>query len=404
MKKIIIYTMLFVAMANSVLAQISSFKPVDKNPSKAWEFGLGGSVFQFNRTSFSNFSQLETGYVFDLKLEQALFGGNLYVARELNDHFYLDLQGTVGTTGSRSNDYNKNKWLYMAGLGLQWRLGEYFGSKHIDPYLRAGINYMHKEFNILYAGTEGLDDQQMKWILNNIYNKEGADRTDLMPVSLGAGLNLWLNDRWGIGIQGDYLLMPYNNVANSLQGTVRVMYRLGGESKKTQPTIQYVDRIVEKRVEVPVPAEPVAPVETEKTAENPVTIIKEVEKILTLENVYFAFDKADLKPESNKTLDEVAEVLKHDTLKRYLITGYTDSQGSADYNLKLSTRRAEAVMVALIKRGVPSFMLKARGVGSKIAYAKPSEPDEIRYGDRKMTIEPISNRMYWDYLPETSFY
>ena len=401
MKKIIIYMVLFVAMANSAIAQTSDVKPADKNSSKAWEFGLGGSVFQFSRTSFSNFSQLETGYVFDLKLEQALFGGNLYVARELNDHFYLDLQGTIGTTGNKSDDYNRNKWLYMAGLGLQWRLGEYFGSKHIDPYLRAGINYMHKEFNILYAGTEGLDDQQMKWILNNIYNKEGDDRTDLMPVSLGAGLNMWLNDRWGIGIQGDYLLMPYNNVANSLQGTLRIMYRLGGKSKKTQPTIQYVDRIVEKRVEVQVPVqtEPAVPVETEKVAEKPVTIIKEVEKLLTLENIYFAFDKADLDPESNKTLDDLANVLKQDTLKRYLIIGYTDSKGSDDYNLKLSSRRAQAVVEALIERGVPSVMLKARGVGSKIAYAKPSDPDEIRYGDRKMTIEPISNKAYWDYLP-----
>jgi len=314
---------------------------------------------------------------------------------------YLDLQGTIGTTGKRSGNNHQADWLYMAGLGLQWRFGEYFGSKHIDPYLRAGINYMHKEFEIAYAGTEGLDDQQMQWILNNIYNKEGADKTDLTPVSLGAGLNMWLNDRWGIGIQGDYLLMPYKNVANSLQGTVRVMYRLGGKSKKEQPTVQYVDRIVEveKRIEVPAKTEAPVPPETGKTAETPVTIVKEVEKLLMLDNIYFDFDKADLKPESNKTLDKLAEILKQDTQNRYLITGYTDSRGSEEHNLNLSSRRAEAVVKALIERGVPANMLKARGVGKKIAYAKPSEPDEIRYGDRKMTIELISNKAYWDYLP-----
>ena len=388
--------MLFVAIAHHAIAQTSDVSLADKLPSKAWEFGLGGSVFQFSRTTFSNFSQLETGYIFDLKLDHVVYGGNLYVARELNRHFYLDLQGSIGTSG-KGPDNNKTEWLYMAGLGLQWRLGEYFGSKYIDPYLRAGINYMHKEFEIIYAGTEGLDDGQMKWILNNINNKSGADKKDLMPISLGAGLNMWLNDSWGIGIQGDYLLMPHKDVANSLQGTLRVMYRLGGKSKKKQPTVQYVDRIVEieKIVEKPVP------VETGKTAET--SIIKEVEKLLSLENIYFDFDKADLKQESNKVLDKLAEILKQDTLKRYLITGYTDSRGSDEYNMQLSRKRAETVVKALIERGVPSTMLKFRGVGSKIAYAKPSESDEVRYGDRKMTIELISNQAYWNYLSGHSF-
>lgn len=238
MKKGIIYMILFAATAYPAVAQTPDAGSAEKNPAKAWEFGVGGSVFQFSRTSFSNFTQLETGYMFNLKLEQAVFGGNLYAAKELNNHFYLDLQGTIGTTGKKPDDNNKTEWLYMLGPGLQWRIGEYFGSKYIDPYLRAGISYMHKEFDIMYAGTEGLNDQQMSWILNNLNNKAGDDRKNLMPVSLGVGINLWLNDRWGVGLQGDYLLMPYKDVANSLQGTLRILYRLGGKSKKTQLTIQ----------------------------------------------------------------------------------------------------------------------------------------------------------------------
>ena len=383
---------LFAAMAYPALSQTPDAVTTEKNPAKAWEFGIGGSVFQFSRTSFGNFSQLTEGYVFNLKLEQAVFGGNLYAARELNNHFYLDLQGTVGATGNKQ-DGNKTEWLYMLGPGLQWRIGEYFGSKYIDPYLRAGINYMHKDFKIMYVGTEGLNNQQMQWALNNLNNKAGLDKSDLMPVSLGVGLNMWLNDRWGIGMQGDYLLMPYNNVANSLQGTLRIMYRLGGQSKKTQPTVQYVDRIVE--VEKPAKA-PETIIRTD-------TVFKLVETSQILEGISFDFDKADLKPESKAILDKLAELLKQDTQKRYLITGYADSRGNDKYNLQLSGRRAEVVVKALIERGVPSTMLKSLGVGSKIAYAKPSTSDEIRYGDRKMTIEPISNKAYWDHLPEHSF-
>jgi len=393
MKKGIFYTILFAVMANCGVAQTSGADSTYQRSKKAWVFGIGGSVFQFSRTSFSNFIPLETGYVFNLKFDHALFGGNLYIARELNDHFSLDLQGTIGATENKPK--NKTEWLYMGGLGLQWRLGNYFDSKYIDPYFRAGINYMHKEFEILYVGTEGLEDEQMKWVLNNLNNKSGADRKDLMPVALGGGINMWLNDRWGIGMQGDYLLMPYNNVANSLQGTLRIMLRFGGKSKKTQSVVQYVDRIVEveKILEIPAKIE----------ARDPVSIIKEIEKLLTLEGINFDFDKANLTPESNQVLDKLAEVLKQDTNKRYLITGYTDSQGSDEYNLNLSRQRAEVVVRAFTERGVPSFMLKARGVGKKIAYAEPSMSDNVRRGDRKMTIEPISNKDYWDYLPEHGF-
>ncbi|MDR2910801.1 MAG: OmpA family protein, partial [Bacteroidales bacterium] len=164
MKTRIIYILiLFATMAGQAMAQAPDAAPTGKQQSKAWEFGLGGSVYQFSRTSFSNFSQSENGYVFVLRLDHAVYGGNIYVARELNGHFYADFQGTIGVAANRqAGSWHKNM-LYTAGLGLQWRLGEYFESKHIDPYLRAGIGYMRKNFEILYADTEGLDEEQMEW-------------------------------------------------------------------------------------------------------------------------------------------------------------------------------------------------------------------------------------------------
>ena len=50
-------------------------------------------------------------------------GANLYVARELNRWFYLDLQGTVGVTSNNrtTGSGRKHDWLYMGGLGLQFR-------------------------------------------------------------------------------------------------------------------------------------------------------------------------------------------------------------------------------------------------------------------------------------------
>ncbi len=88
-----------------------------------------------------------------------------------------------------------------------------------------------------------------------------------------------------------------------------------------------------------------------------------------------------------------------DTSKKYLITGCTDAKGSSQYNMDLSQKRADAVVNALIKKGVPNKMLKAKGVGAKISYASQNAPNEIREGDRKIIVQIITNMDYWNYIP-----
>ena len=352
---------------------------------KAWEIGLGGTVFQFSRVGFSNFNRLDNGYGFDFDLNHAVWGGGIYAARELNRHFYLDLQGNLGWTNKAIE--GKRKLLAMAGVGLQWRLGEYFKSRYVDPYLRAGINYMYKGFDILYEGSEGLEPDDMSWILNNYGNKEGRDRKHLMPVSLGGGINFWLNDRIGIGLQADYLVMPYKHVANSLQGSARIIWRIGGKTKKAAPAVRYVEKLVEKPVE--------RIVEKEVVVEKPV--------VQTLEDffdqVYFDFDSYELTAESQEVLDKIADLFKRYTSRRYLITGCTDARGSVAYNERLSQNRARAVVEALQERGVPAEMMKWRGVGKRIAIASAGHSDQVRRGDRKIMVEPITNMDYWESIP-----
>ncbi len=346
---------------------------------KAWEIGLGGTVFQFNRVGFSNFSQLDDGYAFDLSLNHAVWGGGLYAARELDKHFYLDFQGNVGMTNKSIN--GKHKFLVMAGLGLQWRLGEYFKSRYIDPYLRAGVNYMYKDFQIIYDGSEGLEPDDMQWVMSNYANKEGRDRKHLVPISLGAGVNMWLNDRFGIGLQADYLLMPHKNVANSLQGSARLIWRIGGKSKKPAPVVRYVDKVVEKVVEVPV----------ERVVTQTISDL--------FDQIYFDFDSYEVTAESSEALDKIAKVFKEDTSSRYLITGQTDARGSSAYNSRLSEARAKAVVDELVKRGCPEEMMKWRGTGKKISIIPSASGDKARRGDRKVTVEKVANMDYWNEIP-----
>lgn len=381
----------------SVAQEVAVGEAVTKNSEKrAWEIGIGASIFQFSRVDFTRFQLMDENYQLGLQLRHSVIGPNLYLARELNPCFYLDLQGSVGFTAQHINGENKQRHLYMVGPGLQWRLGEYFDSKYIDPFFRVGVSYMRKNFGMKYEGTEGNLPEEMSWVLENLYNKDGVDRDEMLPVSLGVGMNAWLNDRFGIGLQGDYLLMPYTDVANSLQGTVRLIWRVGGKSKKRVPPVQYVE--VEKIVQAP-------PVTIEKIVEVPVSVTETVsDEICELfNNIYFEFDKSDLRPESEDTLDKIADIMKADLNKMYLITGYTDARGSVEYNIGLSRRRAASVVDALEKRGVPTDIIKSRGVGKSISYAPVGESHIVREGDRKVTVEIITNMDYWNFMPKRDY-
>ncbi|MFD2259519.1 OmpA family protein [Chelativorans composti] len=105
---------------------------------------------------------------------------------------------------------------------------------------------------------------------------------------------------------------------------------------------------------------------------------------VALYGLYFDTDKAELKAESEPQLNEMVTYLQGNDLKFYVV-GHTDSQGSLDYNLDLSNRRAKAVRDALVARGIAGDRLEARGVGP-LAPAAPNEDDEGRAKNRRVVL------------------
>ena len=79
--------------------------------------------------------------------------------------------------------------------------------------------------------------------------------------------------------------------------------------------------------------------------------------------IYFDTGKSLVKPESNPSLEEITKLLKQQPALTLYVVGHTDNVGALDYNLKLSADRADAVVKALIGRGIPAARLKAAGVG-----------------------------------------
>ena len=89
----------------------------------------------------------------------------------------------------------------------------------------------------------------------------------------------------------------------------------------------------------------------------------EVGKKFTLRNIFFDFDKAILKKQSNIELDRVVQFMKENPTVRIELSGHTDFKGSEEYNMTLSNDRAKAAMEYLVKKGVPRNRMEYKGYG-----------------------------------------
>ncbi|MFT4021009.1 MAG: OmpA family protein [Acinetobacter sp.] len=77
--------------------------------------------------------------------------------------------------------------------------------------------------------------------------------------------------------------------------------------------------------------------------------------------VTFDTNKYNIKPNFYSTLNKVAQTLAEDNQSRILVTGYTDSTGTHDYNQTLSENRAQSVKSYLVGKGVSSSRIDAEG-------------------------------------------
>lgn len=92
-------------------------------------------------------------------------------------------------------------------------------------------------------------------------------------------------------------------------------------------------------------------------------ILAAMEKPQVVENIFYDFDKAVLRDESKKALDEIAQLLKDNPHVTIEMSSHTDRIGSDRYNNKLSERRAKSVVDYLISQGIPEARLQHKGYG-----------------------------------------
>ena len=93
-------------------------------------------------------------------------------------------------------------------------------------------------------------------------------------------------------------------------------------------------------------------------------IQEELNKIIEFDNIEFQSNTAIILPASSMLIDETAKILKNNLDISIEVAGHSDSIGNSEYNLGLSQRRAEAVLIQLVNRKIDRSRLTAVGYGS----------------------------------------
>lgn len=100
----------------------------------------------------------------------------------------------------------------------------------------------------------------------------------------------------------------------------------------------------------------------------------EFETVTLSSDVNFAFDSAQLQPQAESRLNEVAATLRQNSEVRVTIAGHTDAIGSNEYNRDLSQRRADSVKSYLMSRGIDGDRMRTVGYGEERPVATNETP------------------------------
>ncbi len=121
-----------------------------------------------------------------------------------------------------------------------------------------------------------------------------------------------------------------------------------------------------------------------------------IEKPITLNNIYYDFDKYDLRDVSVTELERLTQLLNQNGNITIQIGSHTDSNGSEPYNKTLSENRAKSVVTFLIENGITPQRLEWFGYGESELLFYPEKNDEEEQLNRRTEFRILSI----DYVPE----
>jgi len=324
-------TMSMAAAALAILA------PLSANASVPTGFYVGGNTnmsFQDDADSsvagVTNVIEYKTGWGLDGYGGYAWGNG----IRTEGEVAYRHAQ-TDHVTGTRSGAAGGgiHNWAFMGNALYDFDTGT-----RITPYVGAGI------------GVAAVDADNMRTI-----NNSTLDSTRAAFAYQGiAGASIALEGNWAFTADYRYFATT-PDVKFKTNGATRA--ETENASHNLMLGIRYTfAKPAEVAAAAPAPAPVPAPAAQKAVA-------PAVAPIPQSYMVFFDFDKATLTPEATRILASAAEDFKKGKYVRLVVTGHTDTMGTAKYNQKLSERRAAAVKAECAKLGIPSAEIVAKGAG-----------------------------------------
>lgn len=101
----------------------------------------------------------------------------------------------------------------------------------------------------------------------------------------------------------------------------------------------------------------------------------ELEKVFILENIYYDFNKSNIRADAAKELDKLVQLLVDNPEIKIELSSHTDSVDDQSYNLQLSQRRAEAAVSYMVERGIAADRMVAKGYGESRPIARNTNLD-----------------------------
>lgn len=310
-------------------------------------------------------SGLVGGYMFDNSqdIEKNLIGG-IGFHYDITDHWGAEVRAAYGRFDHEYFDGGDCVCCdeeVDAFIGHLDALYHFTPESDLVPYLAAGIGMVHID-------GDHIDD----------------DDTYAM-VNYGGGIKYFVTDRLAVRADIRHVRSLEDSWDNAM-GMVGVTYTFGGARK-----------VAEKKPEIqvahvtPAPAPPAkkekAPAEMNADTLTPTPVDSSVTINL---DIQFDRDKSIIKSEYHERLRKVADFLKANPDTVAIIEGHTCTLASADYNLKLSWRRANAVRDHLIRLGIPKGQLKARGYGMTRPIAD-NATEEGRMKNRRVVVVVVKD-------------
>ena len=306
--------------------------------------GLAGAGLTVTSISDRN---RDTGY--------KIYGGyqfNKYIGLEGG---YFDL-GKFGFTANTSPAGTLNGDIRLRGLNLDL-VGTLPLSERFSLLGRVGANYAQARDTFSGTGAVGVTNPSPSKRDTNYKIGVGLQYAFTESLSMRGELERYrIND--AVGNKGHIDMV-----------SVGLVYKFGGKTQTPPPLASravMVEPVVMAAAPVMVTPPPPPPLPPPPPAP-PVRVSFSADSL-------FDFDKSAVKPSGKQALDKFASDLKGTEYDAVKVTGHTDRIGSQAYNLKLSSRRADAVSAYLVESGgIASNKIAAQGVNGADPVTKPGD-------------------------------